>query len=446
MNISTQASRRLYLAVVTLAIGSLSGCGGGASSSIASDANGSGPLPTAIVGQRVREPSSSFAHDAVQSAAIAQHVLTAEYVGSYGGYSGSLGVMGQYSSWAVGASPSAAHAAGMKVYAYTDPNRSYHSDDDYRIQDLLSSHPGAIAKNCGGATITTEHGNGILTDVRTRDAIGHTTDLAKHVDAAGTDAVFMDDSDDVQYTDNGLPCNYNAASWLAGQKAMYAAQTVPIIFNGLSLLEYNVDPVPLADVSAVIGAMWEGCYGFHSEWGYPGDGTDGLREDWSLIENAQIAMAAKGKTFWCFNTQANAGSSNVASRTYAYASFLLTYDARTSLYETKMSTGSGLRIYPETGIVVSQPLITAPASVSVLKLSTSAYGREYRACYYRAASIGACAVVVNPDTASHGNPYTGYRHTLILKGAGVLDGGSVATDGGPAPASLGGHSAAILLR
>ncbi len=377
---------------------------------------------------------------------IPAHVLTAEYLRRNDGYTGPAATMGPYTSWAIGGDPTQVHSAGMKIYAYTNPNRAYHSDNDYRITNLLDEHQGAIAKNCAGERITTAHGNGLLTDVRVSEAIGHTSDLVEHVNVAGTDAIFMDDSNDVQYTDNGPPCGYTADAWLAGTVAMYSAQTVPIIFNGLNLAEYGVDTLPLADLKYVIGGMWTGCYGFNREFGFANDGVNGLAQHWSDIENSELAMAAKGKMFWCFNTARTAGSANIPLRVYAYASFLLTYDLTSSLYQTQMPTSSTLRIYPETGLVPTAPVIAAPKEVSALQLSGGTYGREFAACYYRGAPIGACAVVVNPDAEPHANPYTiAYTRSVVLSGGGVLDSGSLATNG-PVLTTIGAHAAAILFK
>ena len=376
----------------------------------------------------------------------AAHVLTAEYYAWNGGYAGPLGVMGRYTSWAIGGEPAKVHAAGMKTYAYTDPNRAYGNDHDYRIKDLLEKHPGAIAKTCSGRDVTISAGKGILTDVRTPDAIVHTSALVAHVLRSGTDAVFVDDSDDVLYTDDGPPCGYSPAAWLAGTRAMYAAQAAPLIFNGLNMAEYGVDTLPLADLPNVVGAMWEGCYGFADEWGVRGDGTSGLREHWADTENAELAMARKHKAFWCFNTARGAGADRLALRSYAYASFLLTYDLSSDVYETQMTTPSQLRVFPETGFVAAAPVNPPPNDVSALQLPDGAYGREFRRCSYRGAPIGTCAVVVNPEAVAHRTPFGGrYGHAIALRGAGVLDGGTLAVEGSAAPGTLGPHSGAILV-
>ena len=371
------------------------------------------------------------------------HVLTAEYSGSNGGYGGPVATMGAYASWAIGGTPTQVHSAAMKLYAYTDPNRAYRSDNDYRITNLLDEHQGAIAKDCAGKPITTAHGNGLLTDVRLSEAIGHATDLVEHVDVAGTDAVFMDDSDNVQYTDNGLPCGYTADSWLARNEAMYDAQTVPLIFNGLSSAEYDVNVLPLADLERDRRNV-------ERLFRLPRRVRDGRRRRerrgrtlGGYRERAAVD-GIEGQDLWCFNTARDDGSTDIPLRTYAYASFLLTYDAATSLYQTRMATPSGLRIFPETGLVPAAPAVAAPSAVSSLQTSGGAYGREYGACYYRAAPVGACAVAVNPDNAPHPNPFTAaYTRSIVLRGGGVLDGGALSTNG-PVPATLAPHAAAIL--
>ncbi len=378
---------------------------------------------------------------------VPAHVLTAEYAGWNGGYGGPIPLMARYTSWAIGGDPARIHAAGMKIYAYTDPNRTYPADNDYRIDDLLRRNPGAIAKNCWGQTVTTSHGKGILTDVRTPDAIAHTSNLLRHVFVPGIDAVFMDDSDDVLFADNGLPCGYSQTAWMAGTRAMYAAQAAPLIFNGLSMAQYHIDSLPLADLPNVIGGMWEGCYGFHREWGVRGDGINGLREHWADIENYELAMAAKHKMFWCFNTAAGSAAANYALRIYTYASFLLSYDAESSLYETQMATPSSLRVFPETGVVPDSPVIPSPTTIAALQTTGDAYGREYRKCFYRGSPIGACAVVVNPADVAAAMPYADrYAHTIELRGGGVIDGGTVSMKGNPAPRIIEARAAAILVQ
>ncbi|MBV8148649.1 MAG: hypothetical protein JO092_06135, partial [Candidatus Eremiobacteraeota bacterium] len=59
--------------------------------------------------------------------------------------------------------------------------------------------------------------------------------------------------------------------------------------------------------------------------------------------------------------------------------------------------------------------------------------------------VGACAVVVNPDSGSaHPFPFPQYTHTLVLNGGGILDGGTVSTSGPPPPLNLAADEAAIV--
>ena len=214
-------------------------------------------------------------------------------------------------------------------------------------------------------------------------------------------------------------------------------------------MEYPNDEtslVPLLNVPNVMGGMYEDCYGFNGSEGMgTGDHTGGLYQHWTVTENTELAALATGKIFWCYGNMRGAGSSEIPLRLYAYANFLLTYGPN-ALYQTSQSTPSGLRIYPESGIVPRNPLVPAPADVASLKTSTGVYGREYADCYYRGTRIGACAVITNPDNgSSHNNPYGGYAHAVVLSGAGVLDGGT-ASFNGSVPSSLAPLTAAILVK
>jgi hypothetical protein len=76
--------------------------------------------------------------------------------------------------------------------------------------------------------------------------------------------------------------------------------------------------------------------------------------------------------------------------------------------------------------------------------------RQYRHCYLRGREVGPCAAVVNPDTGtSHPFPpelKEKYHHRLVLRGAGILDGGTISTRG-PAPAAnLDAVQAVIVFR
>ena len=139
------------------------------------------------------------------------------------------------------------------------------------------------------------------------------------------------------------------------------------------------------------------------------------------------------------------GASDIASRQFVYASFLLTYDLTTSiLFEDYATTPSNLWVYPESELVALNPVVTAPATIAGLEVSLGVYAREYTACFIRGSYVGPCAAVVNSDgTSSHPFPFpTKYHHAMALAGGGVLDGGTIGTNGA-APSTMSSLSGVV---
>jgi hypothetical protein len=135
---------------------------------------------------------------------------------------------------------------------------------------------------------------------------------------------------------------------------------------------------------------------------------------------------------------------NAGDRIYAYASLLLTYDANHTVYWNNMNSATNTNIFPENAIVPTQPLVAQPPNVNVLQ-KAGVYVREYAACYNHGASVGKCAVVVNPGTGSASIPVSGYSHALAVSGDDVFSGGTISTTAS-APSSLDAVSAAILFQ
>ena len=393
------------------------------------------------------------------SGSVPAHVLTAEYFDGYGGYSGPATTMAQWTNWATGGhGVTAAIAAGMKTYEYADPWIAYEVDNGAAWNDIKpgGANSSAAAKTCSGEGIGVDTGSNqtIFTDpTNTAAAIAHYKNSINYWEAergTNTTTMFMDDAANQEYAAHKPACGYSAQAWLTGAEKMSAGVApTQIIANGLLNSEYLNDEtslVPLLNIANVMGGMYEDCYGFNNSEGMgAGDHAGGLNQHWTVTENTELAALATGKIFWCYGEMSGAGSSELGARLYTYANFLLTY-APNALYQVGNSTPSGLRVFPETGIVPTNPLIAAPTNVASLKTSTGAYGRQYANCYYRGSSIGACAVVTNPDNnSSHNNPFSGYGHSAVLAGAGVLDGGSVSFTGN-VPGSLAPLSAAILTR
>jgi hypothetical protein len=166
---------------------------------------------------------------------------------------------------------------------------------------------------------------------------------------------------------------------------------------------------------------------------------------WTMTENTELIVNNENKLFQCMLRNLNDGAASVDARIYAYASFLMTYSPQNDIYWEEFATPSGLHVFPEEQLVALNPKVPEPSDVSALAQTGGTYGREYGACYIAGQFAGPCAVVVNPDNNSaHTFPFPQYQHTLVLSGEGVLDGGTIATNGPPPPASLASGEAAIV--
>jgi hypothetical protein len=184
--------------------------------------------------------------------------------------------------------------------------------------------------------------------------------------------------------------------------------------------------------------MCEECYANDPNGDVAQTGTS-----WQNVENAEIGVVGMHKVFWDYARMAGDASAETALRTYAYASFLLSYDPAYTMYQDALKTPSGFPVMPETGFVPQNPLTTA-SSVAGYAQPGGAYMREFGACYYLGQFVAKCAVVVNPNpSTSVPVPTTSYSHSMVLSGYGVLDGGTVSFTG-PAVTTLGPASAAIL--
>ncbi len=187
-----------------------------------------------------------------------------------------------------------------------------------------------------------------------------------------------------------------------------------------------------------MGGDFEHCYSDQSQ-----PKTTGA--EWNISENTELVVNNENKLFQCMLRNLNDGAASIDARIYAYASFLMTYSAQNDIYWEEFATPSGLHVFPESQLVALNPKVAEPTDVSALQQTGGTYGREYQDCYIAGNFAGPCAVVVNPDNNSaHTFPFPQYQHTLVLSGEGVLDGGTMATNGPPPPASLPSGEAAIV--
>jgi len=356
-----------------------------------------------------------------------QHVLTYAYLGVGGGPGAPFGPYAPYVNWVM-SQPSdgnAISAAGIKVMVYTNPNREHTTDP------LYSSDESTFAHTCAGARIISSDGN-YLMNPHSTDLWALWKNLINSYQTQGhIDAFESDDADDL-YGIPTLPCAFNAANWLTGTISEDASVGAPIVYNGLGLFSSDHVYPGIGLNASAIGGMMENCY---AQWWTPPLLRDG---DWRAVADTELQMAAQHKDLFCFAMSRTTAASAIGSRLFVYASFLLTYDPATSiLFEDYSSKPSNFWVFPESELVALNPVVAAPATIAGLQVSTNVYAREYNACYVRGSYAGPCAAVVNSDgTSSHPFPFpTKYHHAMTLAGGGVLDGGTVTTNGA-APSTM----------
>lgn len=335
----------------------------------------------------------------------------------------------------------AMHDAGLTVAFYTIPNREGPGDPMY------SNDESTFAHDCSGNRIDSL-GVGVgrfLMDPHSTDLGGMWESYVQKMvgNGAWIDYVFEDKADNVNKT-SSLPCNFDQTDWTNASNQLDSFMTSHIIYNSLSNTgSQNGQPTVAPSIAlnpGAAGGMSEDCYSKQ-------DNTLRTKVSWQATELTEIDMANAQKFFVCNGGMSTSGSTAIQARLYQYASYLLTYDPNTTLYMTHFGDYSGLFVYPEVQLVAKQPVIGEPSSISSLLQSGGTYARQYRACYVAGNFVGPCAAVVNSGSAgmqSQPFPYPGqYAHTLVLSGSGVLDGGSIATNG-PAPPSSVAPSTAVI--
>lgn len=381
------------------------------------------------------------------------HVLTGGYLGGTLGPTMNWSSAARYLTWAQTtiANADAVSAAGIKTQFYIDPARVQTDDALYTGDETTFAH------DCSGNRVTDVYvWNGTPVTQYVTDVTSASMQrlFANRVSAiaqqAHFDAVFADDSgpltpfqEEHPFTP-GLPCGYTDAAWLAGGIALDHGSPIPVLVNGLhevDLPTHSMSPSVglLADANTV-GGNFEECYGNASA---PKQGG----WFWQTTENTELAVAAQQKLFECMDEDRTPAASAADGRLYTYASFLLSYDPRTSVLWDFYTNPSGFTVEPETSLVALDPKVSAPSTILALLQPGGAYAREYGACYVGGAPVGPCAAVVNSNTdISVPFPFTAYKHSLTIAGGGVLDGGSISTAGGPPAANLPPLEAAIVFQ
>jgi hypothetical protein len=390
-------------------------------------------------------PQAPDLPDRDASPSVVTHVNTGDYLGgTYGTHSIPWSEAAPYLTWAETTTADATeiHDAGIETLDYIDPNRTSPGNPIYNDDEATFAH------TCDGQRVYDTH-DGVTVDVMNPNSTALQKLYARYVrgvlNQGRFDAIFEDDAGALSAFEQydpfkpSMPCDYTNSEWINGEIALDQAPSIPVIFNGLSGLNGDSPSLSIGMLagSNTIGGNYEGCYNFV---GIPKE--DGWL--WQDVENTELKVAAKHKIFECMLRNPTEASQSVDARIYAYASFLLTYQLSTSVYWTYFKTTSGLHVMPESELVASSPVEPAPRTIAGLLQSGGTFARQYKRCYVKGVLVGACAAVVNSDTgSSHPFPFSTYHHTMVLQGAGVLDGGTISTDGPAPPSSVGAVEAVI---
>ena len=351
------------------------------------------------------------------------------------------------------------HAGGiMKVVEYVDVSRVYTTD---RAYPMANGGPfsSALAVTCQGVPITTSPA-GVMTDPYKPATLGLLENEMTYRYSPLFTAYFVDDIDAFRWGMSAMPCTGNPphpwtepatakayATLLAGVRIEASGKTIvpDIIMNGLS--QYADKPamhtVPLETLtpSNVLGGMCEGCFGDNT--------PDAVKTsaEWQDDADLEIKTVRMHKIYWDYVRYI---ADNPGARLYTYASFMLAWDPRYTIYQTayKPNTPGTLHVTPETQFVAHEPLKSGFDSIDALRDAGGTYVREYRACYDRGVPVGPCAFVVNSETSPRPAPRLeqSYRHTMRLSGGMVLEGGTVALDGPAMPPTIPATTAFVLTR
>ncbi|MDQ6941136.1 MAG: hypothetical protein M3169_01315 [Candidatus Eremiobacteraeota bacterium] len=186
----------------------------------------------------------------------------------------------------------------------------------------------------------------------------------------------------------------------------------------------------------VVGELHESCFRAPE-----GVATD-ARDHWRYVADSLLANTALHRYAVCFMM----GTPTPQARTYALASWWITYDARYSIAAPIDVRPGQSAVFAEFGIVPRAPLRSARGRVAALR-DGGAYVREFAVCYERRAPVGPCAAIVNPSAQPVPLPHLSlrYGHALVLDDADVFSGGRAAFTGA-VPTMLAPESAAVLGR
>ena len=438
-----------YPAVPIVLTSSSAVAGGVLESGAQASVTGTGSTATSIqaVEVVVTDPTPQASPTPTPTPIAQTHVITADYLGTpWGTTTVTAAQAVPYLTWArTGAgNANAFSAAGLKTQIYADPNRVQTTDP---LFSMLSA--AGFAQTCSGVDVTdyfdsvtqyvTNPGSSVLQSA-------YASLINTETSGVHFDSIFQDDTGPLSEMTSetfspSLPCNYTDAAWISGSIALDNAAPLPVVFNGLNVLNGNNPSMSISILGAgstnTVGGDFEGCYTT------TGDAEHGGWL-WLAEENTELQVNALNKQFWCMTENTADASQSTAARIYAYASFLLTYNPSLDVLFQLFGTTTGLHVFPEEQLVALDPVVATPTSVASLQQSSGAYGRQYSECFIAGNFVGACAVAVNPGATSVPFPFPQFTHTLTLSGYGVLDGGTLSTQGAAPPEYLGSLQAEIV--
>jgi hypothetical protein len=362
-----------------------------------------------------------------------------------------LAAIARFVTWAYVVSPGdtdTLRAAGIKTIYYTDPNLQYVDD------------PGGAPWIKGPRYNGRDGKDAVMTYMAARltgyfMAVGDPAYIAlvrKTLAplAAHYDAFFYDDALAAALTYNGPVTNPPTKTWVAfdyRNPAMQAlADARALLSEGYRGTKVFQNSLSLAPND---GTTWKAAQAMNllpnviggvDELAFAGD-TDhtlahkAVESRWRSTLAAYVDTVRNKRIFWCLAESQTDGDSAAGrdERLYVYASYLLGYDGKALLQGT-WKESHHLPVYPETCVVPERPL--DPPGTNP---------RRFAACYLAGRPVGPCAILVNPSATQTIAIAGGLgKHTLVLKGGSVFEGGQVRLDG-PVPAQLGPAEAIILL-
>jgi hypothetical protein len=356
-------------------------------------------------------------------------------------------------------------AGGAAAIAYTDPTYAAHCPPPFtppagkcegQIAKLVATDERAFVHDASGARVHRfndpyfqyQEVFNVTQPVVWRAYAAQTADILRH--SPLLDGFEADDSGSpFTGTDGKLGSNLyeyysgfgveirSDEEYIAGATAMLRAAGKPLMINGGD--PRGTGPAyggRFLDLPFVTSQQHEGCFNNGGRYLYSDKDDKFRREQTSLL-----TVMSHRKSAVCYPT----GDTTPPHRLYAYASWLLTYDPRYSVYLMAVKQSDGEALYPEIELVPLLPRQT-PGSIDDLRRGPL-YVREFGACAIGGSSIGSCAAIVNPSDQVVPVPSLAvkYARHVALDPQSLYHGGKARAENG-APAALAPQTATILVR